>query len=132
VLLQDVGERFVRQFLDGGHPVAPELLQLFEGLVVEGDQLAHAFAGSCGIRKSRHLKPGKGKWFRSRIRQPSGITTGRAGKPELTAKDALHLRYTFVNEAAESWPACRALAAQNVLPRNLPHRWSLNFKGSFQ
>jgi hypothetical protein len=37
VLLQDVGERFVRQFLDRGHPVAPELFQLFEGLVVEGD-----------------------------------------------------------------------------------------------
>jgi hypothetical protein len=49
----------------------------------------------------------------------------------IAAKDGLDLRYTFVNEASESCPACRALAAQNGLSRNLPRRWSLNFKGSF-
>jgi hypothetical protein len=43
VLLQDVGERFVGQFLNGRHPVAPELLQFVEGFVIEGDQFAHRF-----------------------------------------------------------------------------------------
>src|SRR5713226_4413208 len=42
VLLEQIGERFVGQFLNRRHPVAPKLLQLVEGVVVEGDQLAHA------------------------------------------------------------------------------------------
>jgi hypothetical protein len=54
-----------------------------------------------------------------------------AGQWPSQPRDGLDLRYTFVNEASESCPACRALAAQNGLSRNLPRRWSLNFKGSF-
>ena len=50
MLLQDVGERFVGQFLNGRHPVAPELLQFVERVVVEGDQLAHH--GACFLRRS--------------------------------------------------------------------------------
>jgi hypothetical protein len=41
MLLENIGESFVRQFLNGRHPVAPQLLQLVESIVVEGDQLAH-------------------------------------------------------------------------------------------
>ena len=37
-----VGEGLIRQFLSGRHPVARQLLQFFEGVVVEGDQFAHA------------------------------------------------------------------------------------------
>jgi hypothetical protein len=42
MLPQEVGERFVRQFLKGRRSVARQLLQLVESIVVEGDQLAHA------------------------------------------------------------------------------------------
>jgi hypothetical protein len=41
VLPENISECFVGEFLDGRHPVAPQLLQLIEGIVVEGDQLAH-------------------------------------------------------------------------------------------
>src|SRR5579864_8213185 len=41
VLLQEIGERLVRQFLKRRHPVARQLFQLVEGVVVEGDQFAH-------------------------------------------------------------------------------------------
>jgi hypothetical protein len=40
VLPEQVGERLIRQFLKGRHPVAAELLQLVESVVVEGDQFA--------------------------------------------------------------------------------------------
>jgi hypothetical protein len=42
VFLEHNGERLVRQFLKGRHPVARQLLQLVVSIVVEGDQLAHA------------------------------------------------------------------------------------------
>ncbi len=38
---EQIGERFVRQFLNGRHPVARELFQLVERVVVEGDQFTH-------------------------------------------------------------------------------------------
>ena len=41
---EKIGEGFVRQFLDGRHPVAPQLLQFVESIVVEGDQFAHVFS----------------------------------------------------------------------------------------
>jgi hypothetical protein len=41
VLPEHIGERLIRQFLKGRHPVAPELLQLVIGVVVKGDQFAH-------------------------------------------------------------------------------------------
>ena len=41
MLFEQVGERFVRQFLKARHPVASKLLQLVEGVVVKGDQFAH-------------------------------------------------------------------------------------------
>ncbi len=47
MLLEQVGECFVGQFLKGRHPVAPQLLQLVECVVIEGDQLAHDRACSC-------------------------------------------------------------------------------------
>jgi hypothetical protein len=43
VFPEHIGKCFVRQFLNGRHPVAPQLLQLVEGVVVEGDQLAHVW-----------------------------------------------------------------------------------------
>jgi hypothetical protein len=42
MLLEEIGERLVRQFLKRRHPVARELLELVERIVVEGDQFAHA------------------------------------------------------------------------------------------
>ena len=47
VLLEHIGECFVRQFLNGRHPVAAELLQLVESIVVKGDQFAHLPACFC-------------------------------------------------------------------------------------
>jgi hypothetical protein len=44
MLPEQIGERLVRQLLDGSHPVARELLQLAESVVVEGDQFAHALS----------------------------------------------------------------------------------------
>jgi len=41
VFFQDVGESFVGELLNRRHPVAPQLGQLIEGIVVEGDQLPH-------------------------------------------------------------------------------------------
>jgi hypothetical protein len=41
VLLQEIGERFVREFLNSAHPVARELLQFVESVVIEGDQFAY-------------------------------------------------------------------------------------------
>ena len=40
VLPEQVGEGFIRQFLNRCHPVARKLLQLVERVVVEGDQFA--------------------------------------------------------------------------------------------
>jgi hypothetical protein len=42
MLLQQVGERFIRQFLNRCHPVAPKLGQLVQRVLIERDQLAHA------------------------------------------------------------------------------------------
>jgi hypothetical protein len=50
VLLEDVGERFVRQLLDSRHSLATRLLQLVESVVVEGDQFAHGPSCSCIAR----------------------------------------------------------------------------------
>ncbi len=41
MLSEQIGERFVRQFLNRRHPVAPQLPQFVESIVVEGDQFAH-------------------------------------------------------------------------------------------
>jgi hypothetical protein len=49
VFPEQVGERLIRQLLEGCHPVASQLFQFVEGIVVEGDQFAHAFSGSCAI-----------------------------------------------------------------------------------
>jgi len=40
VLAEQIGEGFIRQFLDRRHAVAAKLLQLVESVVVEGDQFA--------------------------------------------------------------------------------------------
>ena len=40
MLPEQIGKCFIRQFLQGPHPVAPELCQLVVGIVVEGDQFA--------------------------------------------------------------------------------------------
>jgi len=37
VLFEQVGEGFIRQFLDGGHAVAGKLLQLVESVIIERD-----------------------------------------------------------------------------------------------
>jgi hypothetical protein len=44
---EQIGEGLIGQFLKGPHSVAPELLQLVERLVIEGDQFAHNRDGSC-------------------------------------------------------------------------------------
>jgi hypothetical protein len=49
VFPEQVGERFVGQFLKGRHPVAGKLRQLMKGVVVEGDQLAH----DCPLRRKQ-------------------------------------------------------------------------------
>ena len=41
MFLQEIGEGFVCQLLNSAHPVACELLQLVERVVIEGDQFAH-------------------------------------------------------------------------------------------
>jgi hypothetical protein len=41
VLPEQIGERFVGQFLDRRHAVAPQLGQLVERVLVEGDQFPH-------------------------------------------------------------------------------------------
>ena len=48
MLPEQIGERLVRQLLDGRHSVATELLQLVERVVVECDQLAQAFSNPRG------------------------------------------------------------------------------------
>ena len=60
MLPEQIGECFVRQFLNGAHPVARQLLQLVESIIVEGDQLAHALPAPtrCGYND------GQLKWFR--------------------------------------------------------------------
>jgi hypothetical protein len=63
VLFEHVGKRFIRQFLKRRHPVAPELLQLVESVVIEGDQLAHDRA--CLLRRKQTLNNSDGsKSFR--------------------------------------------------------------------
>ncbi len=37
MLFEQVGEGFIRQFLDGRHSIAGKLLQLVESVVIEGD-----------------------------------------------------------------------------------------------
>jgi hypothetical protein len=41
---EQIGERLVRQLLNGCHPVARKLLQLVGSIVVEGDQFTHALS----------------------------------------------------------------------------------------
>jgi hypothetical protein len=43
VLLQEIGERFIGQFLNRRHPVASQLLELVEHIFVERDQFAHGW-----------------------------------------------------------------------------------------
>ncbi len=64
MFLQQVGERFVGQFLNRRHPVARKLLKLVEGVVVEGNQLAQAWSVPRGQRRLAKFKRGAGKWFR--------------------------------------------------------------------
>jgi hypothetical protein len=47
VLPEQIGKGFVRQLLKIRHPVARELLQLVESVVVKGDQFAHDRPASC-------------------------------------------------------------------------------------
>jgi hypothetical protein len=42
VFPEQVGERFIRQFLKRRHPVTPKLLEFVGRVVIEGDQFAHA------------------------------------------------------------------------------------------
>ena len=58
MFLEQIGERFVRQFLKGRHPVARELRQLVESVVVEGDQLAH----DCLPPASPRMVINSGRW----------------------------------------------------------------------
>src|SRR5262249_17129402 len=45
VFLQEIGEGFIRQFLERRHAVARQLLEFRGGVVVEGDQFAHGRLG---------------------------------------------------------------------------------------
>jgi hypothetical protein len=47
VLPEQIAKGFVRQFLKIRHPVARELLELIEGIIIEGDQFAHDRPASC-------------------------------------------------------------------------------------
>ena len=42
MLLQEIGKGFIGQFLKRRHPVARQLPELVESVVVKGDQFAHA------------------------------------------------------------------------------------------
>src|SRR5258708_15479892 len=82
VLPEQIGEGLVRQLLDGRHPVAAELLQLVESVVVEGDQLAHA----CSLRQPepRQNRAGNGQWFLL------GLSPDRQGYQMLNRSRRLH------------------------------------------
>ena len=62
MLPEQVGEGFIRQFLNRCHSVAPKLLQLVEGIVVEGDQFAHPCLFPARW-KLDVVKRGRGHWF---------------------------------------------------------------------
>jgi len=47
MLPEQVAKGFVSQFLKIRHPVARELLELVESIIIEGDQFAHDWPASC-------------------------------------------------------------------------------------
>jgi hypothetical protein len=47
VLPEQIAKGFVRQFLKSRHPVARELLEFVESVIVKGDQFAHDRPASC-------------------------------------------------------------------------------------
>src|SRR5215472_1765281 len=53
VLLQEVGKRLIGKFLERRHPVARQLLEFGGGVVVEGDQFAHAITSLNPERRLR-------------------------------------------------------------------------------
>jgi len=63
VLPKQIGERFIRQLLNGRHAIAPQLLQLVEGVIVEGDQFAHERAALLRRNECR-FNGGRRKSFR--------------------------------------------------------------------
>ena len=64
VLSEQIGEGFVGQFLNIRHPVARQLLQLVECVIVKGDQFAHDRPASCiasmrfNRRRLKSFRPG--------------------------------------------------------------------------
>src|ERR1700726_37885 len=81
---EDVGERLVRELLNGRHPVAAELLQFIEGFVVEGDQLTHP---SSLLRQQPHRR---GRCF---YRRPP--PSRKRCESKLEFKDAHGVAYQF-------------------------------------
>jgi PAS domain S-box-containing protein len=96
VLPEQIGEGFVREFLNGPHPVARQLLQLVEGVVVEVDQLAHARL-LLRQRLCRHLKRAGEKRFPSRQPHRSRILTRRGFKATVASR-GLKLNKPATNE----------------------------------
>src|SRR5581483_11338404 len=63
VLLQQVGKGLVGEFLKGRHPVACQLLELGGGVVIEGDQFAHAFLDPFGGAKRSLRNSRSARWL---------------------------------------------------------------------
>jgi hypothetical protein len=64
VLPKQIAKGFIRQFLKIRHPVARELLELVERVIVKGDQFAHDRPASCIA--SMRFNPPRRKSFRPR------------------------------------------------------------------
>jgi hypothetical protein len=119
VLLEQIGERLVRQFLNSPHPVARELLQLVERIVIEGDQFAHDWPTSCVATIKRENR----KTFRNHRNSQPLDHKGRSHDDQ-NFRDGLG----FCNRSSRC-PGRRVRSEQRRRKRRRGREWSIGRHG---